>query len=234
MLLRLLKRSPLQQLASASLRRPSPPKPRAFFSSAFRMSDAPSSAAAAPASAPVVDAAAAPAKGKDGKPRGEKKEKKPKGDLVAGMAALELDPAPAYIDSRIEMFDKLFAEQTARIAAEPRESITITLPDGGVKEATSWETTPFQIALGISKGLADKTVIAKVRLQRSLHLFLHSRFLVPEHRTDLHASLQVDGELWDLERPFEKSATLQLFDFDSEDGSSHRHYSLYCMLTYAR
>ena len=40
-----------------------------------------------------------------------------------------------------------------------------------------------------SKGLADNTVIAKV-----------------------------NGELWDLDRPFEKDATLQLLKFDDKDG----------------
>lgn len=180
MLLRALKRNPIQQLAlhpTVQLRRQSVQKPRAFFSSAIKMSDTapPASAPAPSVPAPVVDAAAAPANGKEGKPRGEKKEKKAKGDLVAGLASLELDPKPAYIDSRIDMFEKLFAEQTARIAAEPRETITITLPDGGVKEATSWETTPFQIALGISKGLAEKTVIAKVSLRLSRNLVSSSQ-----------------------------------------------------------
>ena len=45
----------------------------------------------------------------------------------------------------------------------PREAITITLKDGSVKEGTSWETSPMQVAIGISKSLAEKTVIAKVR-----------------------------------------------------------------------
>lgn len=44
-----------------------------------------------------------------------------------------------------------------------RIPIQITLPDGSVKEGTSWETTPMSIAVGISKGLAEKTVVAKVR-----------------------------------------------------------------------
>jgi len=38
----------------------------------------------------------------------------------------------------------------------------ITLPDGNVKEGTSNVTTPFDIAMGISKGLAEAAVIAKV------------------------------------------------------------------------
>ena len=44
----------------------------------------------------------------------------------------------------------------------PREAITITLPDGAVKEGIAWVTTPLSIAAAISKGLADKAVVAKV------------------------------------------------------------------------
>ncbi|GAA5858453.1 hypothetical protein JCM1840_001214 [Sporobolomyces johnsonii] len=120
------------------------------------------------------------------------KEKKPKkgGDaLAAGMAALELDPKPAYIDSRIQLFEQLKKEADEKLAAMPREPITITLPDGTTKEGTSYETSPMSIALGISKSLADKVVIAKV-----------------------------DGKLWDLERPFEKSSALELLDFEHPEG----------------
>ncbi|KAK4058265.1 threonyl-tRNA synthetase [Microbotryomycetes sp. JL221] len=117
-----------------------------------------------------------------------KKDKKQK-DVTSGMASLELNPPPEYMASRIALFDKLKKQQDEKIAAMPRESIQITLPDGAVKEGTSWETTPLSIATGISKGLADKVVIAKV-----------------------------DGELWDLERPFEKSSSLELLDFEHPEG----------------
>ena len=50
-----------------------------------------------------------------------------------------------------------------------------------------------------SKGLAAATVIAKV-----------------------------NGELWDLERPFEKDSTLQLIKFDDEQGRNER---LLCYLS---
>lgn len=33
---------------------------------------------------------------------------------------------------------------------------------------------------------------------------------------------QVDGELWDLERPFEKSASLELLDFEHPEGKRGR------------
>jgi threonyl-tRNA synthetase len=72
---------------------------------------------------------------------------------------------------------------------KPRVPITITLPDGTVKEGISWETSPMTIALGIAKSLYERTVIAKV-----------------------------DGEVWDLERPFEDSCKLELLDFDHPEG----------------
>lgn len=47
-------------------------------------------------------------------------------------------------------------------ASQLRDLSQITLPDGNVKEGTSNVTTPFDIAMGISKGLAEAAVIAKV------------------------------------------------------------------------
>lgn len=47
-------------------------------------------------------------------------------------------------------------------ADQPRQEITITLLDGSQRKGTSWETSPMDIAKEISKGLADRVVIAKV------------------------------------------------------------------------
>ncbi|KAI5781471.1 hypothetical protein EDC01DRAFT_709811 [Geopyxis carbonaria] len=123
------------------------------------------------------------------KPKGEKKAKKPKGDAGAAEGPLELSPQPDYIDHRVQIFEKLMAEYNAEIAAKPREDITVTLPDGKTIAGKSWETSPADIARGISKSLFDKTVIALV-----------------------------DGQLWDLERPFEGSAKLELLDFNHPEG----------------
>ena len=93
----------------------------------------------------------------------------------------ELQEHPHFISERLVMWDRLKAESDAWTAAQPREPITITLPDGKELPGQSWSTTPYEIASGISKGLADNCVVAKV-----------------------------DGEVWDLDRPFEKSCKLQL------------------------
>jgi threonyl-tRNA synthetase len=126
---------------------------------------------------------------KQNAPKKEKKAKKG-GDAGADAGPLELNPAPAYIDYRLEMFDKLYAEYEEELKNKPREPITITLGDGNVKQGTSWETTPAEIAKGISNSLFKRTMIARL-----------------------------DGEeLWDLERPLEKSCNLELLPFDHEKG----------------
>ncbi|ORE09732.1 threonyl-tRNA synthetase [Rhizopus microsporus var. microsporus] len=125
------------------------------------------------------------------KPKVEKKAavKKPKAkDANATEYPLEMNPPPEYLQHRIELFDKWKKEADEEIAKKPREPITITLPDGSTKEGVSWETTPLSLAADISKSLAERTIIAKV-----------------------------DGDLWDLTRPFEKSCNLQLLDFENDE-----------------
>ena len=45
---------------------------------------------------------------------------------------------------------------------QPRQEISVELPDGSLRKGTSWETSPMDIAKQISQGLADRAVIAKV------------------------------------------------------------------------
>lgn len=51
-----------------------------------------------------------------GPPKGEKKPKKAVDGADAAAHSLELNPKPAYFDSRIEIFDKLKKIQDERIA----------------------------------------------------------------------------------------------------------------------
>ena len=98
---------------------------------------------------------------------------------------------PEFIDHRIKIFDKLMAQYKEELAAKPRNPIKITLPDGKVVDGRSWETTPLQIAAGISKGLADNAVISKV-----------------------------NGEVWDLDRPLEGDCTLSLLKFEDDEAKA--------------
>ncbi|EIM87343.1 threonyl-tRNA synthetase [Stereum hirsutum FP-91666 SS1] len=123
----------------------------------------------------------------------EQKDKKPKEkkgkEGAVSQYPLELQPPPEFFDHRIKIFEKLKAEYDEHVKSQPREEITVTLPDGNEKKATSWESSPMDIAKEISKSLSERLVIAKV-----------------------------DGELWDLERPLEKSCKVELLDFEHPEG----------------
>lgn len=107
------------------------------------------------------------------------------------MAVRELNPWPSYIEERIDLWDKCKARYLADIAEKPKNPINITLPDGKIVNGVSWETTPYEVAKGISQGLADNTVVAKV-----------------------------NGEVWDLDRVLEENCSLQLLKFDDPDAQA--------------
>lgn len=103
----------------------------------------------------------------------------------------ELTPPPQYIEDREILWQKAKAQFEADLAAKPRNPIKVTLPDGKQVDATSWETSAYDVAKGISQGLADNTVIAKV-----------------------------NGVLWDLDRVLEEDCTLQLLKFDDPEAQA--------------
>uniref|UniRef100_A0A8B9KBV3 threonine--tRNA ligase n=1 Tax=Astyanax mexicanus TaxID=7994 RepID=A0A8B9KBV3_ASTMX len=109
------------------------------------------------------------------------------------LCPLQLKPWPSYISERLELYNRLKKESDAILAKQAANSqpISVVLPDGQKVEAQSWITTPYQLACGISQGLADNCVIARV-----------------------------DGGLWDLDRPLEKDCSLELLRFDHEDAQA--------------
>jgi threonyl-tRNA synthetase len=126
------------------------------------------------------------------KPKKEKKEKKMAADDGASSGPIELQPPPSFLQDRIELFDKLKKKHDEEIAKKPREEILITMPDGSVKTGKAWETTPGEIAKGISNSLYKKAVVAKLNGD-------------PE-------------QLWDLDRPLESSCKLELLTFEHPEG----------------
>eukprot|EP01012_Entosiphon_sulcatum_P042032 TRINITY_DN55968_c0_g1_i1.p1 TRINITY_DN55968_c0_g1~~TRINITY_DN55968_c0_g1_i1.p1 ORF type:complete len:744 (-),score=158.58 TRINITY_DN55968_c0_g1_i1:48-2240(-) len=96
-------------------------------------------------------------------------------------------PVPNFWGPRFEAFERLWAQQLREYEAKS-QPITVTLPNGSTKPGFSWKTTPLEIAQSISKGLAERSIVAKV-----------------------------NGELWDLGRPLEGDASVELLDFENEE-----------------
>ncbi|KAJ7994942.1 hypothetical protein DPEC_G00254760 [Dallia pectoralis] len=105
----------------------------------------------------------------------------------------ELKPWPGYISERMKLYEELKKESDLLLArrASQNQAINVELPDGRRVQGLAWVTTPYQLACGISQGLADNAVISRV-----------------------------DGELWDLERPLEKSCSLEILHFDNDDAQA--------------
>uniref|UniRef100_A0A8C3CWZ7 threonine--tRNA ligase n=1 Tax=Cairina moschata TaxID=8855 RepID=A0A8C3CWZ7_CAIMO len=104
------------------------------------------------------------------------------------------DHEPSFIEDRLKLYETLKKEHDALLAyraANQSKPIKIILTDGKTLEGESWKTTPYQLAVGISQGLASNAVIAKV-----------------------------SGELWDLDRPLEGDCTLELLMFDNEEAQA--------------
>ncbi|XP_067161507.1 threonine--tRNA ligase 2, cytoplasmic isoform X1 [Apteryx mantelli] len=121
---------------------------------------------------------------------GEQKKEK---EVVSGHRR-HLQCEPSFIEDRLKLYEALKKEHDALLAyraANQSKPIKIILTDGKVAEGESWKTTPYQLALGISQGLASNAVVAKV-----------------------------NGELWDLDRPLEGDCTLELLMFDNEEAQA--------------
>ncbi|XP_056622724.1 threonine--tRNA ligase 1, cytoplasmic isoform X4 [Triplophysa dalaica] len=120
-------------------------------------------------------------------------EPKKKKKEVKTEASGELNPWPAFISERLELYDRLKQESDSILSerAASRKSIGVQLPDGRTVPATAWVSSPYQLACNISQGLADNCVIARV-----------------------------NGELWDLDRPLETDCSLELLRFDHEDAQA--------------
>ena len=102
---------------------------------------------------------------------------------------VQLEPPPSCLARCIALFEKLNAKYDAEVAAKECTPIKVTLSDGKVVDGKAWETTPYDVASQISKGLADNVVIAKV-----------------------------NGGLWDLDRLLERDVNAEILKFEDTEG----------------
>ena len=107
--------------------------------------------------------------GKDAAKRDQTRTNKESGDRMTSGGhiggAFSVTTNPAFLETRSAYFETLWAIQQAATAALQSSSelaISVTLPDGSVKQGVAFKTSPYDIAKAISTGLADSIIIAKV------------------------------------------------------------------------
>ncbi|KAG7592091.1 Threonine-tRNA ligase class IIa [Arabidopsis thaliana x Arabidopsis arenosa] len=104
----------------------------------------------------------------------------------------ETNLSAAVIPNRIRLFEEIQAQQLEQLQSLPHDLIKITITAGDIKEVKEgkrWETTPMEIAVQISRGLANSALVSSV-----------------------------DHVLWDMNRPLEGDCSLEIFGFDSDQG----------------
>lgn len=148
------------------------------------------------------------------------------GDRMAstGLIGGEFTPSTdgKRFSRRTDLFDKWYAEKQAELAAQEQVPIKITMPNGDVKEGNAFVTTPMDIALGIAKGLADSTVIAKVEYTNKLQ----SDVIVAcdddddSDAEDEEIVSDITGELWDMGRPLVGDCKLHFLKFDDDEAKT--------------
>jgi hypothetical protein len=141
--------------------------------------------------------------------------------LIGGSFTASSDPS--RFSTRTDLFEQWFAAREAATAALPAREISITLPDGTLKSGVAFKTTPMDIAMSISKGLAEAVIIAKVAYSTRLD----SDVIVAcdddqeEDHEDEEAQGQV-GELWDMGRPLIGDCNLSLLKFEDPEAKTVR------------
>eukprot|EP00922_Rhytidocystis_sp_ex-Travisia-forbesii_P039347 GHVS01058521.1.p1 GENE.GHVS01058521.1~~GHVS01058521.1.p1 ORF type:complete len:841 (+),score=90.25 GHVS01058521.1:187-2523(+) len=134
---------------------------------------------------------------------------------------LELQKDPSFLHKRLALFDKLYSLQQEKNKELPKSPITIELPDGAKKEGLSNQTTPMDIAMQISKGLADKVVAAEVCYSVDA-VNGGAEMFNPEEEDEVEGCESCGGGenwvVWDMTRPLEHSCKLRLLKFEDAAG----------------
>ncbi len=123
---------------------------------------------------------------------------------------------------RISVFEKYWQQNEERINGLPEQPIQVTLPDGTVKSGIAFKTSPMDIAMQISKGLADSIIISKVVYSSRLE----ESSIVACDKDDEDATTAAstdsshDGELWDLNRPLIGNCVMRLLKYDDPESKT--------------
>jgi threonyl-tRNA synthetase len=90
-------------------------------------------------------------------------------ESIGGDSFVQRTPNPSWLQQRVSSYDTIKARREMELAQKQPVTITIAMPDG--KQLTSdahgqpfmaWKTTPYDVAVTISQGLADSTTVARV------------------------------------------------------------------------
>jgi threonyl-tRNA synthetase len=95
---------------------------------------------------------------------------KPSGGVsIGGDSFVKRVANPSWLQDRVAAYEEIKARRMAELQAKTLVPMSVTLPDGKVLEQNkagepflTYKTTPFEVAVVISQGLADNATVARV------------------------------------------------------------------------
>jgi len=151
------------------------------------------------------------------------------GNLIGGDSFTKRTANPEWIKNREETYAAIEARRKKELESKKQVPISVTMPDGTVLEKTkegeefkAWKTSPYDVALGISRGLADSAVVARVTYKDYVDDYDLGEDGVAG-KDYLAESMDVDveedekGNLWDMTRPLVGNVSkLEFLKFDDD------------------
>ena len=142
---------------------------------------------------------------------------------------------PSWLVQRVAVYDRVKERRSAELALKKPIDITVTMPDGNViendKEGNkfqAWVTTPYDVAVTISAGLADSATVARVTYASFVEDY--SLYEDGMDGVDTMSDALADGGvesdnteksmLWDMTRPLVGNvAKLELLKFENDQAA---------------
>eukprot|EP01029_Cantina_marsupialis_P029274 TRINITY_DN780016_c0_g1_i1.p1 TRINITY_DN780016_c0_g1~~TRINITY_DN780016_c0_g1_i1.p1 ORF type:complete len:737 (-),score=267.70 TRINITY_DN780016_c0_g1_i1:93-2303(-) len=125
---------------------------------------------------------------------------------ITGKIGGEFHGEKTFVNERLEKFDAFKADYLGKIV-DLKKPIAITMPDGSVKEGIAFETTPMDIAVGISAGFARSIIACGVEYAEGVE---------PQAVSD--EKTQDDLMMWHMNRPLEGDCKIFLYKPSSKEG----------------
>ena len=93
--------------------------------------------------------------------------------MIGGDSFLKRTKDPSWLQDRETVYAKIKERRQQELDTKQKVTITVTMPDGKVLDKTkggdayqAWVTTPYDVAVTISQGLADASTVARVTYEK--------------------------------------------------------------------
>ncbi|CAJ1944363.1 unnamed protein product [Cylindrotheca closterium] len=155
---------------------------------------------------------------------------------IGGDSFVQRTKNPEWLKTRNDIIEKIKARRAEEFSSKKPVDITVTMPDGNVldkqKDGTpfqAWKTSPYDVAVAISQGLADASIVARVTYEKYVDDYDAVQdgsagadiMELEEGHEEEDTSSEDKSMLWDMTRPLVGPVSkLEFLKFDDRDAKN--------------